>query len=89
MIQTVHVFQCGRADLYGVTQDKTGANLPIDECKEGWRFVKTVEMHEGLAPRGMDVAWQERDAAVRAAIVENGYFIGEAAALPIEIGQAG
>lgn len=34
MIRTVHVFQCGSADLYGVTQDQTGANLPIDECKE-------------------------------------------------------
>lgn len=58
MIRTVHVFQCGSADLYGVTQDQTGANLPIDECKEGWRFLKTVEMDEGLPPRGMAVAWQ-------------------------------
>jgi hypothetical protein len=74
MIRTVHVFQCGSADLYGVTQDQTGANLPIDECKEGWRFLKTVEMDEGLPPRGMAVAWQERDAAVRAAIAENGLF---------------
>jgi hypothetical protein len=73
MIRTVHVFQCGSADLYGVTQDQTGANLP------------TVEMDEGLPPRGMAVAWQERDAAVRAAIAENGYFLGEAAALPVEI----
>ena len=29
MIRTVHVFQCGSADLYGVTQDQTGANLPL------------------------------------------------------------
>jgi len=85
MIRTVHVFQCGSADLYGITQDQTGANLPIHECKEGWRFLKTVEMQEGLPPRGMDVSWQERDAAVRAAIAENGYFIGEAATLPMEI----
>lgn len=35
--------------------------------------------------RGMDVAWQERDAAVRAAIVGNGYFVGEAASLPLEL----
>jgi hypothetical protein len=80
MIRKVHVFQCGSADLYGVTQGQTGANLPIDECKEGWRFLKTVEMDEGLPPRGMAVAWQERDAAVRAAIAEHGYFLGEAAA---------
>jgi len=42
-------------------------------------------MQEGLPPRGMDVAWQERVTAVRAAIAENGYFIGEAATLPMEI----
>src|SRR5262245_56007621 len=29
MIRTIHIFQCGRADLYGITQDQTGANLPI------------------------------------------------------------
>jgi hypothetical protein len=58
MIRKVHVFQCGSADLYGVTQVQTGANLPVDECKEGWRFLKTVEMDEGLPPRGMAIAWQ-------------------------------
>jgi hypothetical protein len=41
-------------------------------------------MEEGLPPRGMVVAWQERDAAVRAAIADHGYFIGEAVALPAE-----
>ena len=41
-------------------------------------------MEEGLPPRGMVVAWQERDAAVRAAIADHGFFIGEAGALPAE-----
>src|SRR5215212_9857234 len=47
MIRTVHVFQCGSADLYGITRDQTGANLPTDECTEGgggssgpWRWRK-------------------------------------------------
>jgi hypothetical protein len=43
-----------------------------------------MELEEGLPPRGMVVAWQERDAAVRAAIADHGYFIGEAVALPME-----
>ena len=85
MIRTVHVFQCGSADLYGVTRDQTGANLPTDECTDGWRFIKTVEMEEGLPPRGMAVAWQERDAVVRAAIANHSFFIGGAGALPVEI----
>jgi hypothetical protein len=85
MIRTVHLFQCGNADLYGITEDQTGANLPAGECKEGWHFLRTIEMEAGLPPRGMNVAWQERDAAVRSAIAENGYFVGEAASLPLEI----
>jgi hypothetical protein len=85
MIRTVHVFRCGNANLYGVTRDETGANLPTDECADGWRFIRTVEMEEGLPPSGMNVAWQGRDAAVRAAIADHGYFIGEAGALPFEV----
>jgi hypothetical protein len=87
MIRTVHVFQCGSVDLYGVTRDETGANLPTDECADGWRFIRTMEMEEGLPPRGMAVAWQERDAAVRAAIADHGFFIGEAVALPFEFNR--
>jgi hypothetical protein len=84
MIHTVHFFQCGSANLYGLTTDKAGANLPADECAEGWRFIKTVEL-EGAPSRGMSVAWEERDAVVRAAIANFGYFVGEAGALPFEI----
>ncbi len=84
MIRIVHIFRCGSADLYGVTTDETGANLPIDECTDGWRFLRTVEMTEGIPSRGMAIAWQERDAAVRAALQDHGFFIGEAGALPAE-----
>ena len=85
MIRTVHVFQCGSADLFGVIRDQTGANLPTGECSEEWRFIRAVEMEEDLPPRGMVVAWQERDAAVRAAIANHGFFLGEAGALPFEV----
>src|SRR5215207_9071804 len=49
MIRTVHVFQCGAADLYGVTRDETGANLPADECSDEWRLVTTVEMEARIS----------------------------------------
>lgn len=82
MIRTFHVFRCESADLYGVTRDQTGANLPADQCTGGWRFIRTVELGAGLPSRGMDVAWQDHDAVMRAAVASNGFFIGEAAALP-------
>jgi hypothetical protein len=84
MIRTVHIFRCGSADLYGVTEDQTGGNLPTAECSAGWRLIRSMELEEGLPPRGMSVAWQERDSAVRGAIADHGYFIGEAGALPFE-----
>ena len=85
MAQVIHVFRCESTDLYGVTNDRTGANLPTDECTAGWQFVRTVEFTGGIPPRGMNVAWQEQIAAVRAAVTDHGFFIGEAGVLPAEI----
>jgi hypothetical protein len=84
MTRTVHVFRCAGADLYGITQDRAGANLPVEECRAGWQFDKTVELEGGSSPRDMDIAWEDRDATVWAAVVNNGYFIGESSALPFE-----
>jgi hypothetical protein len=82
MSRAVHLFQCGDADLFGLTQDLSGANLPTDECAGGWRLIRTVEFEGDLPPWGIDAAWQERDAAVQAGLAENGFFISEGAALP-------
>lgn len=85
MLALIHVFRCGNADLYGLTEDHTGANLPPDECPQGWRFIKTVEYQAGLPPWGLDIASKDRGAAVQAGISKNGFFIGEASALPSEL----
>lgn len=85
MLALIHVFQCGNTDLFGLTEDHTGANLPIEECSGGWRFIKTVEYQRDLPPWGLDVASKDRGAAVHAGISKNGYFIGESAALPTEL----
>lgn len=82
MTRTVHLFQCGSQDLYGLTEDPSGANLPRDECAGGWRLVRSVPFEGGLPPWGIDAAWQERDAAARAGLSENGFFITEGGALP-------
>jgi hypothetical protein len=85
MLRLIHVFQCGRTDLFGLTEDHTGANLPSEQCGEGWRFLKTVEYQGGMPPWGLDVASQDRAAAVQAGIANNGFFIGERSALPDEL----
>lgn len=32
------LFQCGDGDLFAVSRDKTGANIPLAACSEGWRY---------------------------------------------------
>ena len=34
--RTAYLFRCGDEDLFGVTHDQTGANLPRTTCTQGW-----------------------------------------------------
>ena len=78
----LHIFQCGGNDLFGLTEDPAGANLPADTCASGWRFIRTIEFQGGLPPWGLDVAWQDRQAVVAAGISQNGFFLAERNSLP-------
>lgn len=82
MEHTIHIFRCGDADLYGLTRDASGAALPKDMCDGTWRLIKSVPFEGGLPPWGVDVAWQDREAAVQAGLSQNGFFISEGGALP-------
>jgi hypothetical protein len=31
-----YLFQCGESDLFAVSKDRTGANIPRARCAEGW-----------------------------------------------------
>jgi hypothetical protein len=35
--RTAFLFQCGECDLFAVSLDKTGANIPMVACINGWR----------------------------------------------------
>lgn len=49
--QTLHVFQCGGGSPYGFTSDRSGSNLPVAECKDGWQFFKTLDSEPFDLPR--------------------------------------
>ena len=36
--QTAYLFQCGDEDLFAVSADKAGANIPRSSCTQGWMF---------------------------------------------------
>ena len=82
MTRILHVFQCGGADLFGLTYDEAGANLPGDACADGWRRLKSLEWEGASNPWGFDVRWQEAQSAAKAGLALNGYFLSERATLP-------
>lgn len=48
--RTAFLFQCSEGDLFAVSLDKTGANIPTALCIEGWRLRDTFRLgvHEAL-----------------------------------------
>ena len=84
-MKTLHVFRCGVDDLYAVTEDATGANLPGDLCSSRWMLMNTVRFEGEATPWGLDIAWQERHGAMLAGLAQNGFFVSEAGALPPEL----
>lgn len=84
-MKKLHVFRCGAQDLYAITEDAAGANLPADLCSSRWLLMKSMEFEGHLPPGGLDVAAQDMQGAVLAGLAQNGYFISEGGALPPEL----
>ena len=84
-MKELHVFRCGVQDLYGLTEDRTGANLPVDLCTSRWMLMKSMRYEAHLPPWGIDVAAQDKQGAILAGLSQNGFFISEGGALPPEL----
>ena len=63
----VYLFQCASDDLFAVTHDMTGANLPRDSCAQGWMLRDRFQLGEYAsipAPIGYyiwrDSCWTQR-----------------------------
>lgn len=84
-MKELHVFRCGTQDLYGITQDASGGNLPPDLCSSRWMLVKTLNYDPHMPPWGVDIAAEDRQGALLAGLSQNGFFISEAGALPPEL----
>ena len=41
---TAFLFQCGERNLFAVSHDQTGANIPTAECPEGWLLRNTFRL---------------------------------------------
>lgn len=38
------LFQCGDSDLFAVSLEESGANIPLDACSEGWQCRQTFQL---------------------------------------------
>ena len=45
--RTAYLFQCQGEDLYAVSYDITGANIPRSPCTLGWIFCEQFELASG------------------------------------------
>ena len=42
--RTAYLFQCGGEDLFAVSHDGTGSNIPRTACTLGWAFTKSFQL---------------------------------------------
>jgi hypothetical protein len=76
MQPSVFVFTCGTPDLYGLSAQQDGSNLPkVHDCTEAWKFLQAVPMVEEFLKRfAMDPKITILNLAAR------GYHIGSTSA---------
>jgi hypothetical protein len=70
---TAYLFQCGASDVFAVSHDETGANIPSTNCAEWWLLRKKFL----LGVREPVPAEIEPEPILRG-IAANGYFIWRA-----------
>jgi hypothetical protein len=42
--RAAYLFQCSGEDLYAVSHDGTGANIPRSSCTQGWKLCEKFEL---------------------------------------------
>jgi len=67
---TAYLFQCGETDLFAVSHDQTGANIPRAQCAQGWLLRQKFR----LGVREPPPASIEPEPILRG-IAADGYFI--------------
>jgi hypothetical protein len=76
-VQTAYLFQCGEEDLFAVSPDKAGENIPRTSCTQGWLLRQKLQLGmRDLAPIAVS-----RKTILRG-IIDKGYYIWRAGRMP-------
>ena len=68
--RTAYLFQCQGEDLYAVSYDITGADIPRSPCTQGWIFCEQFELASGTHVPAPIMA-----EPILKGIEDNGYYV--------------
>jgi hypothetical protein len=68
--RTAYLFQCMGEDLYAVSHDITGGNIPRSPCSQGWHFCEEFQLGR-LAPVPAPIMAEP----ILKGIADHGYYI--------------
>ena len=75
--QTAYLFQCGDEELFAVSPDKAGTNIPRSSCTQGWMLRQVFQLgRQGPVPIAISPE------PVLRSITDKGYYIWRAGLLP-------
>lgn len=64
-----HVFKCSSRNVYGVSVDRSGANMPEAPGGSRWEYVKDIQLH----PQDQRLAIDSDEAI--SCLKEQGYYV--------------
>jgi len=75
--QTAYLFQCGDEELFAVSPDRAGTNIPRSSCTQGWLLRQVFQLgRQNLVPAAI------APEPVLRSITDKGYYIWRAGLLP-------
>jgi hypothetical protein len=75
--QTTYLFQCGDEELFAVSPDKAGRNIPRSSCIQGWQLRQELQLGEqDASPAPVNPK------PILRGITEKGYYIWQAGPIP-------
>lgn len=69
-VQAVYLFQCQGEDLYAISNDKSGGNIPRSPCTSGWQFCEAF-----LLGRDRPVPAPILPSPILKGILDRGYYV--------------
>jgi hypothetical protein len=75
--QTTYLFQCGDEELFAVSPDKAGKNIPRSSCTQGWLLREEFQLgKQDPVPAAISPE------PILRSIIAKGYYIWRAGCLP-------